>query len=154
MTPRKVGFFACMLLVIFFAMTAGIYLERPVDWLRLGFSTFMAVIIAWLGWWQATGYHSQVKEHLTRKKTHRGFKYYSFTDYSNVICSLQQSSTVEPMVWLGCDDPDPKMFVPGKGWQKIKMPEEYIANNRMHIDTKLAAALWPVLKKFSEDGKI
>ena len=81
------------------------------------------------------------------ERTGRGFEIISFEDRYGVKCSLQQSSLAEyekpgiSAVWLGCDDANPRILVPGKSWQPVPMPEGYIADTRMHLDRKQVAAL-------------
>lgn len=90
------------------------------------------------------------------KKTSRGFEYIEFTDRYGVKCSLQASSLAEhekpgiSAVWLGCDDADPKVFIPGQSWQPVPMPKNYTANTRMHLDRKQVEALIDHLQNWLE----
>jgi hypothetical protein len=89
------------------------------------------------------------------KKTVRGFDILNFKDRNGVQCSLQKSSiATEDCIWLGCDVADPRACVPGKGWQKVEVPEGTIFNDRMHLTQKMAAALIPVLQKFVDTGEL
>lgn len=89
------------------------------------------------------------------KQTNRGFDIVEFTDHYGIKCSLQKSSlATEDCIWLGCDDADPRTLVPGEGWQKIQMPEEYIANTRMHLTREMVVKLIPLLQKFVETGEL
>lgn len=94
------------------------------------------------------------------EKTCRGFDYSEFVDSYGAKCSLQMSSSAEePKIWLGCDDADPKMLASktpegGNGWVSIPMPDEYIANTRMHLTMKMVRRLLPSLIKFSITGRI
>jgi hypothetical protein len=70
------------------------------------------------------------------RKTERGFEVLEFVDRCEVKCSLQQSSlATERAIWLGCDDADPQVLVPGQGWTSLEsiMPKGYIANTRMQL---------------------
>ncbi len=93
------------------------------------------------------------------KTTHRGFPYIDFLDRYNVSCSLQMSSLAEnprpgtSAVWLGCDDADPRVLVPGKGWLPVIMPKIYAADTRMHLDRKQVAGLIYHLIKWLLTGK-
>ena len=92
------------------------------------------------------------------KKDHtcRGFEIIKFTDSYGVECSLQESSSAEESkIWLGCDDANPKMLNPnGVGWVPVEMPEDYIANTRMHLTEKQVKSLLPHLIKFAFLGKL
>ena len=90
-----------------------------------------------------------------KKFTSRGFAFYDFEDRYGAKCSIQESSlATEEAIWLGCDDADPKVLVPGKGWQPVNMPEGYIANTRMHLTVDQVAELLPILQRFVNTGKI
>ena len=67
------------------------------------------------------------------KKTLRGFNYIEFEDRYGVKCSLQQSSNIEPCIWLGSDNANPRVLIPGRGWTPIEMPKDYLADTRMHL---------------------
>jgi hypothetical protein len=98
--------------------------------------------------------------------TSRGFELVTFQDRNRVECSLQQSSAIafdEPedidrpgssMIWLGCDDADPKYFVPNgePSWRPVKMPDQYVANTRMHLDRKRVKMLIAHLQTWLDTG--
>lgn len=81
------------------------------------------------------------------EKTSRGFEIINFVDIYNVGCSLQMSSIAycdkpgTSAIWLGCNDANPRVLVPGKSWQPVLMPSDYVANTRMHLDRPRVAAL-------------
>jgi hypothetical protein len=84
-------------------------------------------------------------------KTERGFEIVEFKDLYGAECSLQMSSLADKSaVWLGCDDADPKVMVPGSGWKPVEMPNGYIANTRMHLDTKMVQAIIKHLQSWLE----
>ena len=87
--------------------------------------------------------------------TNRGFQIIRFTDEYDVKCSLQKSSlATDDCIWLGCDEANPRVLVQDKGWQSIKMPEEYLADTRMHLTRNQVAELLPYLNHFVETGDI
>lgn len=87
--------------------------------------------------------------------TQRGFDRVEFTDHYGADCSLQKSSlATEDAIWLGCNRADPKVLVPGQGWQPVPMPEEYIANTRMHLTREHVRDLLPYLQRFVETGEL
>jgi hypothetical protein len=89
------------------------------------------------------------------KQTQRGFGRIEFKDRYDVACSLQRSSLAsEDCVWLGCDEPDPKVCIPGKGWQKVQLPEDCVTNTRMHLTRQQAKGLLPHLQAFARTGEI
>ena len=97
------------------------------------------------------------KPKLEVEKTNRGFDIINFEDGYNVKCSLQKSSIVEPdCIWFGCDDADPKYFIPNgnPSWRSVPMPAEYIANTRMHLSRDMVKALLPFLKSFAKTGEL
>lgn len=103
---------------------------------------------------------------MSIETTNRGFEKVTFTDRSGVECSLQQSSAIDmdsddgiehpgsSFVWLGCNDADPKVFVPNgdPSWRSVPMPENYIANTRMHLSRDHARMLIGYLTSWLNDG--
>lgn len=101
--------------------------------------------------------HSEIFGEFKMEETTtlRGFDLSKFKDRNGVECSLQKSSlATEDCIWLGCNDADPKVLVPGKGWQPIEMPEEYLTNTRMHLTQENVKELLPYLKRFVDTGDI
>ena len=87
--------------------------------------------------------------------TERGFARIEFTDKYGVGCSLQKSSlATEDCVWLGCNEANPQILIPGKGWKPVEMPSEYIANTRMHLSREQVEELLPYLNRFVETGEL
>jgi hypothetical protein len=96
--------------------------------------------------------------------TQRGFGLYKFLDRYGNGCSLQDSSLAEESaIWLGIDDPDPKIMCSDasklkvnrqseNGWQPFYIPEEVQINTRMHLTQDQVKALLPVLQYFAETG--
>lgn len=92
---------------------------------------------------------------MKKQYTCRGFAYNEFTDLYGVTCSLQESSlATEPAIWLGCDDANPRVMVPGKGWTKIEMPDGYLANTRMHLGVEQVKELVKALKYWLKNGEL
>lgn len=89
------------------------------------------------------------------EKTERGFARIDFTDRYGVKCSLQKSSlATEDAIWLGCNEADPKILVPGSGWVPLLLPEGSSANTRMHLTQQQVKKLLPHLLRFVETGEI
>lgn len=87
------------------------------------------------------------------ENTQRGFEIVEFTDRYGAACSLQQSSLAdEPAIWLGCANADPKVLIPGNGWQPVPMPEGYIANTRMHLTGPMVEGLIEHLQSWLDTG--
>ena len=92
---------------------------------------------------------------LMIEPTGRGFARVEFIDSNGVGCSLQKSSlATEDCIWLGCNDADPKTLVHGLGWVAIPMPDEYIANTRMHLTREQVSRLLPFLHTFVDSGEL
>lgn len=88
--------------------------------------------------------------------TQRGFLRGEFVDRYGVKCSIQESSlATERCIWLGVNDPNPKIF-PGNntGWHDYELPENVMCTTRMHLTQKMAAELIPLLQRFVETGEL
>ena len=92
---------------------------------------------------------------MKAKGTERGFALISFEDYYGVECSLQKSSLADiDAIWFGCNNANPRQLIHGSGWVEIDMPDEYIANTRMHLAQDQVKELLPHLIKFAKTGEI
>ncbi len=92
---------------------------------------------------------------MNMEQTERGFQRIDFKDYYKVECSLQKSSlAMKDAIWLGCNDADPKILIPHQGWTSVDMPEEYVANTRMHLTQDQVRELLPYLINFVETGEL
>jgi hypothetical protein len=92
---------------------------------------------------------------FVKKETSRGFVFYNFTDRYGVKCSIQKSSLAsEDAIWLGCDDANPRICTPGKGWHGVSFKEDTLFNTRMHLTQNDVKKLLPILKKFVKTGEI
>lgn len=96
-------------------------------------------------------------------KTLRGFEVQYFTDDYGLDCSIQESSAVEPHVWLGVHDPPHKIMWDSAekygievgrkaGWYDYPIPEEVLVESRMHLSRKQAKALAKKLWYFAKHG--
>ena len=92
---------------------------------------------------------SNRKMKIRRGYTRRGFRLLSFKDDYGEECSLQESSLVEPHVWLGIDKP--KMQ---NGNDLIEPPEGMILYSRMHLNQKQARQLAEELMIFADNGSL
>ena len=91
--------------------------------------------------------------------TERGFSLGEFKDRYGVSCSIQQSSlATENAIWLGVDDPDPKIMGSkvgkGRGWVKFDIPEDVLLKTRMHLTEEMAVELIDKLQKWVKTGEL
>lgn len=95
------------------------------------------------------------KRKVKIKPNARGFMVGNFKDDYQKDCSIQMSSlATKACIWLGVDDLDPQILIPGTGWRPYPIPSNVLFHNRMHLDQKQVAALLPLLQKFVETGKL
>ena len=94
-------------------------------------------------------------------KTSRGFKIGEFKDRYGLPCSIQESSlATENALWLGIDDPQPKILAfhvnGGKpdGWVPYDIPEEVLLSTRMHLTEEMAEALIEKLQGWLDTGEL
>lgn len=88
-------------------------------------------------------------------KTERGFDINQFVDRNGQECSLQKSSiATEDCIWLGINNPNPQILIPGKGWTPVEFPPETLFHTRMHLNIKQVKRLLPYLQKFVETGEL
>ena len=97
--------------------------------------------------------------------TERGFDLASFIDRYGSQCSIQKSSLAsEDAIWLGIDDPEPKIMASQAksfgiettetvGWVEYPIPKEVLINTRMHLTREMVAELLPILNRFVETGQ-
>ena len=102
---------------------------------------------------------------LEKKKTQRGFEFGEFEDTCGIHCSIQNSSSVEPKIWLGVDNVEPKIMAKDAiklgietstnvGWIDYKIPKEVLLSSRMHLNIEQAKMLIEHLTNFVENGSI
>lgn len=93
---------------------------------------------------------------MIKTKTNRGFSKILFKDENRVECSIQKSSSACDMIWMGCEDADPKYFVPNgnPSWKKLEVPETALFTTRMHLTQEQVKEMIPILEKFVESGEI
>lgn len=105
--------------------------------------------------------------------TQRGFAITRFMDDYAVECSLQQSSSIAPHVWLGISDAKPVILArdakrfgvpfdelastdPDRGlvgWTNYPIPDEVHINTRMHLNPEQAHALGQELVKWADANR-
>lgn len=96
---------------------------------------------------------------MNRSKTIRGFDIINFIDSKGVECSIQKSSQADDdYIWLGANKIGLKRFIAGRGWEDIELTqnsyENYIANNRIHINREQAREIVEALQVFIETGDL
>ena len=97
---------------------------------------------------------------MEQSKTDRGFLLFGFVDLYGNKCSIQKSSlATEDAIWLGVNDPDPKILLSkakdgGCGWIKYPVHPDVSFNTRMHLSRTQVADLLPMLLKFVDTGEI
>ena len=112
-----------------------------------------------------------MKSIFEKDKTLRGFKLFEFDDDYNKKCSLQESSSVEPHIWLGIDKPELRiMFKDSEmlglglkknypecneyGWCDYPIPKEVFIESRMHLNQEQAKQLAEELLYFAKTGRL
>jgi hypothetical protein len=100
------------------------------------------------------------------KVTNRGFALGEFKDQYGAKCSIQKSSVAtKDCIWLGVDDPDPKIMASQAaefgvktsektGWVSYPIPDEVLINTRMHLSREDVKRLLPLLQRFAETGEL
>lgn len=85
--------------------------------------------------------------------TNRGFKLIQFRDAYDELCDMQESSHIEPHIWLGTHSPNPKILASkvdpsGTGWIDYKIPNDVLISHRMHLSKKQCVSLGLKLLKY------
>lgn len=99
---------------------------------------------------------------MIQSKTERGFALGEFQDSYGQICSIQKSSSaMEPKIWLGINEPQPKIMVKdmdpeydGVGWISYLLPKQVMIQGRMHLTIAQVKELIPMLQKFVDTGEL
>jgi len=85
---------------------------------------------------------------LTRGRTGRGFRMWSFKDAYGAACSITKSSlATDDAIWLGIDDANPQVLASQAsrlgvqttettGWVPYPVPEDVLLNTHMHLTRK------------------
>jgi hypothetical protein len=95
--------------------------------------------------------------------TGRGFERIDFADANGEACSIQQSSAIgddddaferpgSSMLWLGVNDPVPKVLVQNEGWQPVPLPEDVLLSGRMHMNREMVIELVVKLRNWLDSG--
>lgn len=92
---------------------------------------------------------SNRKLKIKKKTTRRGFALWTFEDDYGMKCSIQESSLVEPHIWLGADKP-----MQMKGNDMVELPDSMIVFARMRLNQKQARQLAEELMYFAENGEM
>lgn len=79
--------------------------------------------------------------------TNRGFSIYDFLDRNGNHCSVQNSSLVDPSIWLGMDSDDEGNPV-GKEFEGKRL------GARMHLTREQVSELLPLLNHFATYGHL
>lgn len=110
-------------------------------------------------------------------KTNRGFEIHHFKDDYGADCSIQESSSVEPHIWLGVHKPEITIMAkdvflktneirsqihfiaqnpdePEVGWYNVILPKEINQFSRMHLNRKQAKELAKQLNYFARTGRL
>lgn len=105
-------------------------------------------------------------------KTARGLEIQYFYDDYSKRCSIQESSSYEPHIWLGIADDSLKIMAKDKakllesvsnlckdypetneyGWCTVKLPQDALIDRRMHLNRKQAKELAKKLNYFAKYG--
>lgn len=96
---------------------------------------------------------------MTKTKTARGFKLVQFSDSYGELCDIQESSNVEPHIWLGTHNPNPQILAKhtkegGTGWVPYEIPDEVLISHRMTLDRKQSFLLGLKLMFYGMTGRI
>lgn len=89
------------------------------------------------------------------KTTNRGFGRIEFKDGSGDDCSLQESSSVTPHIWLGIDNVRVIEYDgPPTAIDLSTLGTNVAALGRMHLTRAQVKALLPHLQKFVDTGSL
>ena len=94
---------------------------------------------------------------MKEEKTHRGFSLSNFEDSYGNKCSLQQSSNIDPHIWLGVDNPDIFIHDKDNHGRYVKVDtntNHFSCSSRMHLTQEQVKELLPILEKFVNTGEI
>lgn len=90
--------------------------------------------------------------------TNRGFKLVQFRDDYDELCDIQESSHIEPHIWLGTHSTNPKILASkvnhGKGWIDYEIPDDVLVSHRMHLNKKQCISLGLKLLMYGMFGKL
>jgi hypothetical protein len=90
------------------------------------------------------------------QSTERGFSYHKFKDSYGHQCTLQESSSVSPRIWLGIDKPELTVFEDDSMGKYIvtSLPKNWMVDTRMHLSPEQVRELLPLLQKFADTGEL
>ena len=89
--------------------------------------------------------------------SNRGLTSVVFEDSGGYSCTLRDSSSVEPRIWIGKDKVPVKLFLPDidqtkKGWIDYPLPEQVKLFGEMELNQNQVKALLPYLEYFVKYG--
>ena len=98
-------------------------------------------------------------------KTNRGFELQHFSDDYGLDCSIQESSSIIPHVWLGVHRAPTKIMrhdakalgfttENDTGWMDYSIPDCVMIESRMHLNQTQARELAKKLLYFAEHGSL
>lgn len=110
----------------------------------------------------------------TVSRTVRGFSLVNFRDQYQSECSVQCSSAIgddnlghpgSSFLWIGVDDPDPKIMASDApfygvktekttGWVEYLIPEAVLLTTRMHLDREQVKGLIERLQYWLKNGEL
>lgn len=81
---------------------------------------------------------------MKKSTTERGFEYIEFTDDYGQKCSIQESSSAIPRIWIGVNDANPQVMASDAeklgietdqttGWIPFPIPDQVLLATRMHL---------------------
>ena len=99
------------------------------------------------------------------KRTDRGFERVNFEDAYGKECSLQASSAIgdyddsvdrpgTSFVWLGINEPVPRVMSAGEGWKDLPLPEGVLLAGRMHLSREQVQELLVHLTAWLATGSL
>ena len=85
--------------------------------------------------------------------TDRGFLELSFQDnYGDAPLSIQESSDVDPHLWIGVRNPQILRLVKYTGWVPVEQPSGTMISSRAHINPETARVIAAVLLAWADDA--
>ena len=89
-----------------------------------------------------------------KSTTNRGFTKLVATDDYNVEFDIQESSSVDPHIWLGINHPRVSILTEERGWIEFVMPNDTLIESRMHLNRKQCFCVAIKLIKFWILGRL
>lgn len=98
-------------------------------------------------------FYDEINVDFESGTTSRGFDLLQFKDDYGVVCDIQESSHIEPHIWLGTHEAKAqilasKVMEGGTGWVDYPLPEDVNITHRMHLTKNQCVSLGLVLLKY------